>query len=159
MTSVSRAQLPIIPIYIHRNETHMNLLPSDDSSVYDLGILFYFFFVLLFFVFEISGGHLSILSALNGWVVSFILIRFGCRLSSSWFVCLFRLLHPPPFQGLWIFVETCSVSSHILSVWGRQGLTIMRGLFVMYQYPSDAFLLRALDFLCNWRLGANPSVI
>lgn len=40
MTSVSRAQLPIIPIYIHRNETHMNLLPSDDSSVYDLGILF-----------------------------------------------------------------------------------------------------------------------
>lgn len=43
MTSVSRAQLPIIPIYIHRNETHMNLLPSDDSSVYDLGILFYFF--------------------------------------------------------------------------------------------------------------------
>lgn len=30
-------------------------------------------------------------------------------------------------------------------------------LFVMYQYPSDAFLLRSLDLVSNWRLGANSS--
>lgn len=58
MILVSRVPLPIIPNYIHRNETHMNIFLLTTLLCMPWGTLFFLSFVC---VFEIFGGHRSIL--------------------------------------------------------------------------------------------------
>lgn len=78
----------------------MNLLPSDDSSVYDLGILFYSFLSFCFLSFEISGGrspfHPFCSERLGGFFYS-----YSVRLLAVFImVCLFGSPLPGPSKGL-----------------------------------------------------------